>query len=240
MRYSRETRFTIIKVSRRTSTLSKFKKAKRKNEVGILLSICKDSFEPLIPGGLRQMSVQTIANGKVEYYALDLLTAVASRVPELNRRNQLIEEHRVSCHRCGNIRKKKFVCTVAHCPHIFCGRCVDKMKEEYGPSIFVSGCPVCKGMCCCHNKAKSCQRTNHCYRKCPATKYGSKPQRHQGDNYALDFLAAVADASESNTGDIGSYVSHNSSELVNANTPISLLCYPIGSYEAVNPPQECS
>lgn len=31
-------------------------------------------------------------------------------------------EHRVSCHRCGNIRKRKIVCSRSYCPHIFCGR----------------------------------------------------------------------------------------------------------------------
>ena len=171
----------------------------------------------------------------MEYNALDLLSAVATRIPEMNRRIPIVEEHRVSCHRCGNIRKKKFVCTVAHCPHIFCGRCVDKMKEEYGSSIFSNGCPVCKGMCCCHNKAKSCQRLNHCYRKCPATKYGCKPQRNQlENNYALDFLAAVADASENGSERKSTYHSHSGSELMNANTPISLLCYPISSFEGTN------
>ena len=32
------------------------------------------------------------------------------------------ENHRVSCHRCGNIRKKKLCCPREDCPHIFCGR----------------------------------------------------------------------------------------------------------------------
>ncbi len=31
-------------------------------------------------------------------------------------------EHRVSCHRCGNIRKRKLYCSRISCPHIFCGR----------------------------------------------------------------------------------------------------------------------
>ena len=31
-------------------------------------------------------------------------------------------EHRVSCHRCGNIRKKRIICSKVECPHIYCGR----------------------------------------------------------------------------------------------------------------------
>jgi hypothetical protein len=86
-----------------------------------------------------------------------------------------VPDHRVSCHRCGNIRKKKVVCVKISCPHIFCGRCSDKMKEEYGREIFVGGCPVCKDLCCCTNKSVYCNRINHCYRKCPATKTARTP-----------------------------------------------------------------
>lgn len=80
------------------------------------------------------------------------------------------EQHRVSCHRCGNIRKRKVFCSRSSCPHTFCGRCADKMKEDYGPAIFNVGCPVCQELCCCSNKSNFCDRKNHCYRKCPASR----------------------------------------------------------------------
>lgn len=87
------------------------------------------------------------------------------------------------------------------------------MKDEYGPDIFVDGCPVCKDMCCCSNKSISCLRVNHCYRKCPASKNkaactaykeelahstlpdGRPPPYVPTDkpNGILDLLAAVAD-----------------------------------------------
>lgn len=41
---------------------------------------------------------------------------------------------------------------------------------ELGEKVFEDGCPVCKDLCCCSNKSVSCERKNHCYRKCPATK----------------------------------------------------------------------
>ena len=44
------------------------------------------------------------------------------------------------------------------------------MKEDYGSDVFVSGCPVCLDLCCCSNKSAACDRKNHCYRKCPASK----------------------------------------------------------------------
>ena len=44
------------------------------------------------------------------------------------------------------------------------------MKEDYGNNIFEMGCPVCKEVCCCSNKTLNCERKNHCYRKCPASK----------------------------------------------------------------------
>jgi hypothetical protein len=76
----------------------------------------------------------------------------------------------VSCHRCGNIRKRKVMCPAPQCPHIFCGRCAEKLKEEHGPDIFTGGCPFCKEACCCSNKNQNCDRKHHCYRKCPLTK----------------------------------------------------------------------
>ena len=49
------------------------------------------------------------------------------------------ERHRVSCHRCGNLRKRNVLCS--RCPHTFCCRCSDKMREEHGVRCFV--CLVC-------------------------------------------------------------------------------------------------
>ena len=98
-------------------------------------------------------------------------------------------KHRVSCHRCGNLRKNNTSCDV--CPMIFCRRffflklysvlcwnvftlqprCSDKMRDEHGLHIFETGCPVCKKKCCCGGaRTSSCSRVHHCYKKCPATK----------------------------------------------------------------------
>jgi hypothetical protein len=89
--------------------------------------------------------------------------------------NSLNAEHRISCHRCGNIRKRRMHCINPNCPHTFCGRCTDKLKIEYGPNVFANGCPVCQEMCCCTKKSVHCNRQFHCYRKCPATKATTKP-----------------------------------------------------------------
>ena len=85
------------------------------------------------------------------------------------------------------------MCVRPSCPHIFCGRCADKMREEHGRDIFLEGCPVCLDLCCCSNKTVFCNRTNHCYRKCPATKntrlVGGKRDRSDG----MDVLNTVGD-----------------------------------------------
>jgi hypothetical protein len=44
------------------------------------------------------------------------------------------------------------------------------MKSEYGADVFARGCPVCQELCCCVHKSVDCDRKNHCYRKCPASK----------------------------------------------------------------------
>lgn len=105
-------------------------------------------------------------------------------------------DHRVSCHRCGNIRKKKLVCVKSSCPHIFCGRCSDKMKEEHGREVFIGGCPVCKELCCCTNKTVYCNRINHCYRKCPATKTSRTPSSKRERDSAEDFPEQNVDTDE--------------------------------------------
>ena len=48
------------------------------------------------------------------------------------------------------------------------------MREEHGQNVFDDGCPVCKELCCCANKTINCDRINHCYRKCPASKHSHK------------------------------------------------------------------
>jgi len=50
------------------------------------------------------------------------------------------DQHRTSCHRCGNIRKKTHYCS--KCPYVFCFRCVIKMQEVHGSEVFADGCPV--------------------------------------------------------------------------------------------------
>eukprot|EP01031_Cornospumella_fuschlensis_P035969 gene35969-43624_t len=72
--------------------------------------------------------------------------------------------HRSSCHRCGNLRVKIFLCPM--CPQVFCVRCYEKMLEEHGPEVFFNGCPMCKRLCCCFNKEIHCTKTFHCYKKC--------------------------------------------------------------------------
>lgn len=133
--------------------------------------------------------------------ALDILASVVSSIQEQTPSKKTPPEHRVSCHRCGNIRKRKMLCPRSACPHIFCGRCADKMREEHGADVFIDGCPVCHELCCCHNKSIFCNRKNHCYRKCPATKgkgSGFKMKDDVDERFptnreapALDYLASV-------------------------------------------------
>ena len=125
--------------------------------------------------------------------ALDILANAVSRLEEIDKTTRTpvqMSEHRVSCHRCGNIRKKKLCCPRHDCPHIFCGRyaalltcaqarhslftyilphrCADKLRIEHGEDVFLGGCPVCKELCCCSNK------TIYCDRKVPHKPFQSK------------------------------------------------------------------
>jgi len=54
--------------------------------------------------------------------ALDILASVVSSLLDQAPQKKNPFEHRVSCHRCGNIRKRKLVCSRKSCPHIFCGK----------------------------------------------------------------------------------------------------------------------
>jgi hypothetical protein len=131
--------------------------------------------------------------------ALDILANVVSNVQDYLPTKKNFPEHRVSCHRCGNIRKRKLLCPRQSCPHIFCGRCADKMVEEHGEEVFADGCPVCQELCCCSSKSLTCNRQNHCYRKCPSTKgkHGMKAEAAENDSDyhisapALEILAQV-------------------------------------------------
>lgn len=54
--------------------------------------------------------------------ALDVLASVVSNIQDnlpVCEKSLLV---RVSCHRCGNIRKRKILCPRETCPHIYCGR----------------------------------------------------------------------------------------------------------------------
>ena len=81
--------------------------------------------------------------------------------------------HRSTCHRCGNVRKDSFYCTL--CPYIFCTKCKNKMVTEHGEDAFEDGCPVCHHICCCYSRSRDCQRIFHCYKKCPAVLQRIKP-----------------------------------------------------------------
>ena len=84
--------------------------------------------------------------------ATDLLLGSKGRNPHMwatrtapgtfRQAQELLEKplHRISCHRCGNIRKRSTACT--ECPYVYCGRCIDKMVEEHGKDVFQNGCPV--------------------------------------------------------------------------------------------------
>jgi hypothetical protein len=65
--------------------------------------------------------------------------------------------------------------------------------EIEGPSIFSDGCPVCLGNCCCSSKTKSCSRSLHCYRKCPASKqeFYKKEVKVEPLDLEAVFLASV-------------------------------------------------
>ena len=52
----------------------------------------------------------------------------------------LPNDHRTSCHRCGNIRKNLHQCS--ECPQVFCSRCKEKMVLDHGFGVFDRGCPV--------------------------------------------------------------------------------------------------
>lgn len=52
----------------------------------------------------------------------------------------LPNDHRTSCHRCGNIRKNLHQCS--ECPQVFCSRCKEKMVLHHGIGVFAKGCPV--------------------------------------------------------------------------------------------------
>ena len=46
-------------------------------------------------------------------------------------------KHRVSCHRCGNMRKSFLLCN--KCPQIYCKACVKLMENDHGKDVFNDG-----------------------------------------------------------------------------------------------------
>lgn len=95
-------------------------------------------------------------------------------------------KHRMSCHRCGNMRKNRVCCvscvtmywyrdsaTIWYAfwyRHTVSAKCADKMVGEHGGIAFVDGCPVCKKLCCCWKKTPECTHIYHCYKKCPRSR----------------------------------------------------------------------
>ena len=78
-------------------------------------------------------------------HALDILASVVSCLHEQTPLNKKLfpPEHRVSCHRCGNIRKRKLECPRKTCPHIFCARFVlTNFIYMYHNFFLVKGVPT--------------------------------------------------------------------------------------------------
>lgn len=77
---------------------------------------------------------------KMQYYRSAPTTGPPLEIKKKKDEEKLETSHRASCHRCGNLRKNKTLCT--RCPYVFCSKCTEKMIEEHGPGIFHDGCPV--------------------------------------------------------------------------------------------------
>jgi hypothetical protein len=61
--------------------------------------------------------------------ALDILASVVTSMHETDvAKHEKFMLVRVSCHRCGNIRKRKILCPRESCPHIYCGRLVTSLN----------------------------------------------------------------------------------------------------------------
>ena len=70
------------------------------------------------------------------------------------------------CYICGSIRKKRITCARIRCPLSFCYKCHVKVKEVFGPDVFMNGCPVCKRLCCCSNHTVTDNQPVYCEGKC--------------------------------------------------------------------------
>jgi len=93
---------------------------------------------------------------------------------------------RITCHRCGNIRKTNITCD--NCEQIFCKACARKFEEysdtgfSFGEKSSVNGCPVCLKLCCCGNpKGYECKSKLHCYRRCETSRKSSKRRAKAAD-----------------------------------------------------------
>ena len=133
--------------------------------------------------------------------------------------------HKLTCHRCGNLRKQTLFCEA--CPYIFCARCAEKMEEEYGFNAFLKGCPVCLELCCCSDKTVDCNRTHHCYKKCPSQKSNRAKSGSKSSSSRAKATARKVTPQTSNTYEI------EPSMLLGDETDlIGLLCQSVSSVES--------
>jgi len=87
---------------------------------------------------------------------------------------------RVTCHRCGNVRKNTLSCK--SCLQVYCVTCAQKFESTSNTGFRFnttgSSCPVCENLCCCSNsRGVSCERQFHCYRRCEVSRVKSNKIR---------------------------------------------------------------
>jgi len=87
---------------------------------------------------------------------------------------------RVTCHRCGNVRKNTLSCKA--CLQVYCVTCAQKFESTSNTGFRFnttgSSCPVCEGLCCCANsRGSTCDRQFHCYRRCEISRVKSNKVR---------------------------------------------------------------
>ena len=101
------------------------------------------------------------------------------------------------------------------------------MKSEHGVDAFIDGCPVCLELCCCVNKTVYCNRKNHCYRKCPASKSIdsiAKANMPLWDYRSDAYVGAISNGKNHGSGNLfpsGSVVTSGNSSKGNRNSNIS-------------------
>lgn len=92
----------------------------------------------------------------------------------------LMGKPRVTCHRCGNVRKNTLSCK--SCLQVYCVTCAQKFESTSNTGFRFnttgSSCPVCENLCCCSNsRGISCDRQFHCYRRCEVSRVKSNKIR---------------------------------------------------------------